>query len=573
MFFFFASPFCFFIFLFFVLCYLLCFTCVWSYGPYCHTRLAFHFLPAQPIFLFCLTFFLLVLPSYIMLILYFVLTRSLGLCICYGMVSCTTLLGLDIVFVLDLASVLFLFTLIMLSNCVLLYSYYYLSEDSSFSGFFGCLLSFLLSIFGLVLSGSLFSFVVFWDLLGFTSFFLVIWYRSRASVSGGLLTGLINRIGDCFFLIFLGLVFSSIPLTFFLLLFAVALSLTKSAQVPFSSWLPAAIAAPTPVSSLVHSSTLVTAGVYLLYRFVPLNTNFLVRLGIATTLLAGMGAWAESDLKKIVAISTISQLGLIFTSLGLGLKSLTFLHLNLHASSKALLFMSVGLLIHSNYGSQESRLPGSWLSGSYLVPFSISVSCLSMCGMTCLRGWVSKDYILSGFYSTSHSNFVLTSFLGGIIFSVAYSVRLVLLSCRPSLSRVSLVMSRPLPLLVKSALARVLFLVVVQGISINVKSYPLFAVLSSWAFVTLVSSILFGILIAILYSPVDNLALPGFKTIRLCVSLPSYASKYLFFVIPLQSTFTLGSGLGSVPIILTNLGVPSLYLSRICVLLIFCLLV
>jgi len=508
-----------------------------------------------------------------MLLLYFVLTRTLGLCCCCGMVSSTNLLGLDIVFVLDLASVLFLFTLIMLSNTVLLYSYYYMSEDSSFLRFFGCLLSFLLSIFGLVLSGSLFSFVVFWDLLGFTSFFLVIWYRSRASVSGGLLTGLINRIGDCFFLIFLGLVLSSIPLTFSLLLFAVALSLTKSAQVPFSSWLPAAIAAPTPVSSLVHSSTLVTAGVYFLYRFVPLNTDFLVRLGIATTLLAGMGAWAESDLKKIVAISTISQLGLIFTSLGLGLKSLTFLHLNLHASSKALLFMSVGLLIHSNYGSQESRLPSSWLSGSYLVPFSISVSCLSMCGMTCLRGWVSKDYILSGFYSTSHSNFVLTSFLGGILFSVAYSVRLVLLSSRHSLSRVSLSISRPLPLLVKVALCRVMFLVVVQGISINVKSYPLFAVLSSWAFVTLVSSILFGILIAILYSPVDSLALPGFKRISLCVHLPSYASKHLTYVIPLQSTFTLGSGLGRVPIILTNLGVPTLYLYRICVLLIFCLLV
>lgn len=518
-------------------------------------------------------FVLLFLPNYIMVVLYFFMTRSLGLCFCYGMVSSPTILGLDIVFVIDLARVLFLFTLLILSNTVALYSYYYISDESAFLRFFGCLLSFLVSIFGLVLSGSLFSFVVFWDLLGFTSFFLVIWYRSRASVSGGLLTGLINRIGDCFFLILFGLVLSSIPLTFSFLLFIVALSLTKSAQVPFSSWLPAAIAAPTPVSALVHSSTLVTAGVYLLYRFVPLNTNLLVRLGIATTLFAGMGAWAESDLKKIVAISTISQLGLIFTSLGLGLKSLTFLHLNLHASSKALLFMSVGLLIHSNYGSQESRHLGSWLSGSSLIPFSISVSCLSMCGMTCLRGWVSKDYILSGFYSTSHSNFVLTSFLGGILFSVAYSVRLVLLCCRPSLSRVSLVISRPLPKLLKFALGIVMFLVIVQGISINVKSYPLFAVLSSWAFVALVSSILLGILIAILYSPNDSLAFPGFKTISLCSHLSSHTRSHLTCVIPLQSTFTLGTGLGSVPSVLVKLGAPILYLSRICALLIFCFLV
>jgi len=272
-------------------------------------------------------------------------------------------------------------------------------------------------------------------------------------------------------------------------------------------------------------------------------------------------------------MSTISQLGLIFTSLGLGLKSLTFLHLNLHASSKALLFLSVGLLIHSNYGSQESRLPGSWLTGSYLVPFSIIVSCLSMCGMTCLRGWVSKDYILSGFYSTSHSNFVLTSFLGGILFSVAYSVRLVLLSCRPSLSRVRIVLSRPLPLIVKLSLGIIMLLVVVQGISINVKSYPLFAVLSSWAFVTLVSSILFGILIGVVYHPVDRLDLPGFKSVRLCVHSSSIVCSHLTSVIPIQSTLSIGSGLVKMPFVVANLGVPTLYLSRICVLLIFCLLV
>merc|ERR1711931_249835 len=131
------------------------------------------------------------------------------------------------------------------------------------------------------------------------------------------------------------------------------------------------------------------------------------------------------DLKKVVAMSTMSQLGLIFTSLGLGLKSLTFLHLNLHASSKALLFMAIGLIIHSNYGSQEFRQSGSWVTSSCLIPFSITVSCLSMCGMTCLSGWVSKDYILSGFYCTSHSNFVLTAFLCGVLLTVSYSFRLV----------------------------------------------------------------------------------------------------------------------------------------------------
>jgi len=337
--------------------------------------------------------------------------------------------------------------------------------------------------------------------------------------------------------------------------------------------LPAAIAAPTPVSSLVHSSTLVTAGVYLLYRFVPSESGLLVISGIATSLIAGLGAFLEVDLKKVVAISTMSQLGLIFTSLGLGLKSLTFLHLNLHASSKALLFMAIGLLIHTNYGSQESRIAGSWVTSSYLLPFSVTVSSLSMCGMTCLRGWVSKDYILSGFYSSSNSNFVLGSFLFGILLTVCYSSRLVW-SWRDHAASFSRSQARlPLPCLLKSALLRVFFLVVVQGISINVKSYPLFAVLSSWAFVALVSAIGLGILLAAVTNPVLSLSSANFKGLRLCTNYFSSYSVRLTNVVPVQTLFTSGSGLTLIPSILTILSGPALYLVRSCVLLILFLIV
>merc|ERR1712042_193428 len=376
----------------------------------------------------------------------------------------------------------------------------------AYSRFLFSLLAFLLSIFGLVLSGGLLSFFVFWDLLGFSSFFLVIWYRSRSCIAGGLLTGIVNRVGDCLFLILFGLALGFCSHSFVFLVLLILVSFTKSAQIPFSSWLPAAIAAPTPVSSLVHSSTLVTAGVYLLYRFVPVESGLLVVAGIATTVISGLGAFLEVDLKKIVAMSTMSQLGLIFTSLGLGLKSLTFLHLNLHASAKALLFMAIGLIIHTNYGSQESRQSGSWVTNSYLIPFSITVSCLSICGITCLRGWVSKDYILSGFYSTSHSNFVLSFFLFGILLTVCYSSRLVC-SWRGHAASLSRSQPRmPLPFILKSVLSWVFFLVVVQGISINVKSYPLFAVLSSWAFVALIISVGIGLLLAATTTPVLSLS-------------------------------------------------------------------
>jgi NADH-ubiquinone oxidoreductase chain 5 len=217
-------------------------------------------------------------------------------------------------------------------------------------------LLFLSSMLGLVLSGRLTILLLSWDLLGFSSLFLVFYYRSRASLVGGILTGSINRLGDCSFLILFGVGScsgNSFCFSSFCLLILIAI--TKSAQVPFSSWLPAAIVAPTPVSALVHSSTLVTAGVYLLYRFLPCSSLALFYFGIFTILTGGIRALLETDVKRVIAYSTLSQLGLIILSLGLNFRGLCFLHLILHAIFKALLFMSVGVLIHSCFGSQESR--------------------------------------------------------------------------------------------------------------------------------------------------------------------------------------------------------------------------
>jgi len=569
----FVIPVIFSIFLLLVLCILLCIGYVRSLFSVKIPRYGLVGLCTPTFSLLAYTTGLLILCHYLMVLLYILLLSQIRLCLLCGIISTSTLLGSGIVLVIDLASILFLFTLFMLSNSVLLFSYYYMSDTPSFCRFLGILLAFLLSIFGLVLCGSLLSFFVFWDLLGFSSFFLVIWYRSRSRISGGLLTGLVNRVGDCLFFVLFGLSLGFRTHSFIFLVLLVLVSFTKSAQIPFSSWLPAAIAAPTPVSSLVHSSTLVTAGVYLLYRFVPLESSLLVCAGIATTLMAGLGAFTEADLKKIVAFSTIRQLGLIFTSLGLGLKSLTFLHLNLHASSKALLFMAIGLLIHTNYGSQEYRMPPTWVTSTFLIPFSITVSCFSMCGITCLRGWVSKDYILSGFYSTSHSNFVLTAFLVGIFLTVSYSARLVRTYLEKSVSYTSSCSSLPLPALLKFSLVSVFFLVIVQGISINVKSYPLFAVLSSWAFVVLASTIGLGILFAAVYKPVPCLSLPCFTGLRLCTLYTSSLSVHFSNVIPVSSFLTTGTGLCVMPSLVSLFSCPALYLIRSCVLLVFFLIV
>lgn len=140
--------------------------------------------------------------------------------------------------------------------------------------------------------------------------------------------------------------------------------MTKRAQIPFSAWLPAAMAAPTPVSSLVHSSTLVTAGVYLLIRFSPslydffFFSFFIFYSGVVTCGMASLAAIHERDLKKVIALSTLSQLGVIMMALGLGFPSLAFFHLVTHALFKALLFVCAGTIIHSVGDVQDVRMIG-----------------------------------------------------------------------------------------------------------------------------------------------------------------------------------------------------------------------
>ena len=291
-----------------------------------------------------------------MLMLYTFFICLLLLILQYGCVSLTLGVGQCLVLRYDSSSYLFLFTLLFISVGVLTWSYYYMDSEVMYRRFASLIFLFLCSIFLLVFSADLLGLFVAWDLLGVTSFFLVIFRRSRASLGGGVLTSLSNRIGDVLLLSVFGLVcYGSCSQTSWSLYILFFVGFTKSAQVPFSRWLPAAMLAPTPVSALVHSSTLVTAGVYLLYRFLPVDSVFLVGVGCLTILLAGISACFEFDFKKIIALSTLRQLGLIVSRLGLGFRCFCFAHLNVHAAFKALLFLVVGTVIHSHYGSQEVR--------------------------------------------------------------------------------------------------------------------------------------------------------------------------------------------------------------------------
>jgi NADH-ubiquinone oxidoreductase chain 5 len=198
---------------------------------------------------------------------------------------------------------------------------------------------------------------------------------------------------------------------------------TKRAQIPFSSWLPIAMAAPTPVSSLVHSSTLVTAGVFLLIRFnrVILSSSiYLLVLRGITLLIAGIMANFEWDLKKLIALSTLRQLGFIVFSYSIGLVFFSFFHLMRHALFKASLFMRSGVIIHSIDNRQEFRNSGLFTQVKPLLSMAVVVCLLCLCGFPFTSGFYSKDLILDG---GAVSFFFLFFFFFSVFLTIRYSLR------------------------------------------------------------------------------------------------------------------------------------------------------
>nr|YP_003433821.1 NADH dehydrogenase subunit 5 [Flaccisagitta enflata]BAI68187.1 NADH dehydrogenase subunit 5 [Flaccisagitta enflata] len=318
----------------------------------------------------------------------------------------------------------FLILLMVISSSVLLWSYYYMSEEENYSRFVGMVIIFIFCMLMLIVGGSLVMALVGWDGLGATSFLLVIYYKNRKSLGSGMITALTNRLGDCFFLTMLGLFMKESSSMYWWVVLVLLISMTKSAQMPFSAWFPSAMAAPTPVSALVHSSTLVTAGVYLMLRFNSFSFEWMLLLGSMTMFMAGAAACVEMDVKKIVALSTLSQLGVMMVALSIYQKEMCFFHLMVHAMFKALLFMSVGVAIHSFYGGQEFRSFNN-LSKMVILPMSMMVVAnMALMGVPFMAGFFSKDMIMESFYSSYSSYTMGVLFLMGVGLTSAYSVKM-----------------------------------------------------------------------------------------------------------------------------------------------------
>lgn len=347
---------------------------------------------------------------------------------------------LDFCLFFDKISIMFIGVVLLISRSVLFYCKWYIDNEAYYNRFVYLVYFFILSMIFLIFIPNVIRIILGWDGLGLTSFLLVCYYQNNKSSSAGLLTALTNRIGDVFILLAISAIllegswylfnYSSSCSLWASRAFIVIARITKRAQFPFCAWLPAAIAAPTPVSALVHSSTLVTAGVYLLIRSYNLiiENDFMLCIlqmsSLITILLAGRRAMVCVDVKKVVALSTLSQLSLMMFRLSIKIPLLAFFHLVTHAIFKALLFLSVGAVIHINKNIQDIRILGRmWVRSPSRIAALVIANC-SLSGLPFLRGFFSKDLILDMINESSIIVFLyILCFLGSILTGL-YSMRI-----------------------------------------------------------------------------------------------------------------------------------------------------
>ena len=347
--------------------------------------------------------------------------------------------------VVDFISTLFLFSVTLIAVRVYLFSSYYVQGMPAYNQFHLILSIFVISILVLILRPNLFSLILGWDGLGVSSYLLVVFYKRAKSFNARLITGITNRLGDRLILTALPLILASpsfcaplalpihiSPRSWGLMVLTTA-ACTKRAQLPFSSWLPAAMAAPTPVSALVHSSTLVTAGVYVLIRITPWLTrarlNLLASLGSVTIMIASLSALLENDGKKIVALSTLSQLGLMIVRFCLSLPIIVFFHLLAHAFFKALLFIATGVIIHRRSNYQDLRLMKGLGTRVRITKRVVVITKLSLIGVPGFAAYFSKEIVIESMSSRETAELLpYLAIITGVALTVLYRIRFVFLA-------------------------------------------------------------------------------------------------------------------------------------------------
>lgn len=353
-------------------------------------------------------------------------------------------------FQIDQLTAVFLLIITGVGFLIHLYSTAYMQEEEPphFARYFAYLNLFVFSMLLLVMGANFLIMFIGWEGVGLCSYLLIgYWFKNNSFNYAARKAFIMNRIGDLGFLIALFWIlsktgtlgyhelftpamlakFSQTDITAITLLLFVGAT-GKSAQIPLYTWLPDAMAGPTPVSALIHAATMVTAGIYmiarshLLYSLAPFTNHIIAIIGVATAVFAASIALQQNDIKKVLAYSTVSQLGYMFLGLGVGAYGGAVFHVMTHAFFKALLFLGAGSVIHAMGGQQDSRFMGGLKKFMPITHITFLLACLAIAGVPPFSGFFSKDEILAAAFASSP---VLYYFgLLGAIFTAFYMFRI-----------------------------------------------------------------------------------------------------------------------------------------------------
>jgi NADH-quinone oxidoreductase subunit L len=351
-------------------------------------------------------------------------------------------------FQVDQLSILFLLIITGVGTLIHLYSTAYMHEETPphFARYFAFLNLFVFSMLLLVLGANYVIMFIGWEGVGLCSYLLIgYWFKNDAYNDAAKKAFVMNRIGDLGFLLAVFWMIARFGSAGFSEVFAQAPEATtavitgitlllflgatgKSAQIPLFTWLPDAMAGPTPVSALIHAATMVTAGIYMvarshvLFDLAPLTQNTIAVIGLATALVAATIALKQNDIKKVLAYSTVSQLGYMFLGLGVGAYTGAIFHVMTHAFFKALLFLGAGSVIHAMHHEQDIRNMGGLKKYMPVTHWTFLVGCLAIAGIPPLSGFFSKDEILMGAFMKSPVYYALG--VAGALMTAFYMFRL-----------------------------------------------------------------------------------------------------------------------------------------------------